>query len=442
MKTTDLSAFADAELVEQFAAEPDLLAIADAISATQPAPRGRRRLLLPRLLLTGAAAAAGAATLLLLAPWQQNGHPFVDRALAAVGNAPVLHTVVRVQSGLSLIDVETGREVPQLITIETWYDGERELEHTVFRTDGRLTGEDLLTPEGGVTSDGPVYDCAWIAAHPVEATKAPVSCNAAGRNGTTPRTIPRPPPPINPALAGFIDGYRKALASGTARRVGEGTVGGRLVVWLELDVEGGQTERVALDKESLRPLLIRPESGGDIEVLSIETVARAAADFSRPRPLPKDERESSGFKVDISSTQLKATEVASTLPGALWLGSAFRGLELVRIERQTLATTYAANAGLERTSGTGVTFFYGETKPNGDPDFSGEYVRLMESSDPQPAYWARVPAALVPPAGRVLTLGDSSGFLLRHGVYVAFQSAGNSSVLEIARALASVPGGS
>ncbi len=441
MKTTDLSAFADAELVEQFATEPDLLAIADAISATQLAPRSRGRLLLPRLLLTGTAVAV-AATLLLLAPWQRGGHPFVERALAAVGNGPVLHTVVRVPSGRSLIDVETGQEVPQLITIETWYDGARELEHTFFRTGGQLTGEDLLTPEGGFTSAGPVYDCAWIAAHPVEATKARVSCNEDGRNGTAPRTIPRPPPPINPALAGFIDGYREALAKGTARRVGEGTVGGRPVVWLELDAEGGQTERVALDKETLRPLLIRPQSGDDIEVLSIETVARAAADFSRPRPLPKDERESSGFKVDIGSTELKATEVASTLPGALWLGSAFRGLELVRIERQTLATTYAANAGPEPTSGTGVTFFYGETKPNGDPDFSGEYVQLMESSQPQPAYWARVPAALVPPEGRILALGDSSGFLLRHGVYVAFQSAGSSSVLEIARALASVPGGS
>lgn len=78
-----------------------------------------------------------------------------------------------------------------------------------------------------------MWTCARIAAHPVEATRAGVSCKFSGDNGTTPRHIPETPPSVDPALLGFVDGYRQALASGSARRIGEGTVDGQHVIWLE-----------------------------------------------------------------------------------------------------------------------------------------------------------------------------------------------------------------
>ena len=108
----------------------------------------------------------------------------------------------------------------------------RGLERTVMLSDGRVLQEELQTPQGAWTGDGPVYTCAWIAAHPVEATAARVSCNASGDNGTIPRRIPEPRPSLDPALAGFVTGYREALADGTARRDGTGTVDGRAVEWL------------------------------------------------------------------------------------------------------------------------------------------------------------------------------------------------------------------
>ena len=45
-------------------------------------------------------------------------------------------------------------------------------------------------------------------AHPIEATRARVSCNFNGDNGTTPRQIPEEPATLDPALVGFeLDVY-------------------------------------------------------------------------------------------------------------------------------------------------------------------------------------------------------------------------------------------
>jgi hypothetical protein len=169
---------------------------------------------------------------------------------------------------------------------------------------GEQTRDELATPQGVTSDSGPVWTSARISAHPVEATRAGVSCKFSRDNGTTPRHIPETPPSVDPALLGFVDGYRQALASGSARRIGEGTVEGQRVIWLEFrlpdryraqgEPPADLRERVAVASDTYRPLLIRPitnvTAGPDYEVLEIGTVARADANFSKPKLIPPKKR--------------------------------------------------------------------------------------------------------------------------------------------------------
>lgn len=93
----------DRETVETLRDEPELLALADALQIAgdaldvpDPAPvRPRTRLRPARLAAVGFAVAA-VVGLVLASPWSGSGGPsFVDKALAAVGDRPVVHVVVR-----------------------------------------------------------------------------------------------------------------------------------------------------------------------------------------------------------------------------------------------------------------------------------------------------------------------------------------------------------
>ena len=72
----------DLETVEALDAHPDLLAIADAIAATQRKPR--RQLPITRLVVVAAVLGLAIAAA-LISPWQGRGSGFVERALAARG---------------------------------------------------------------------------------------------------------------------------------------------------------------------------------------------------------------------------------------------------------------------------------------------------------------------------------------------------------------------
>ena len=216
MTVLERTAFSDLETLEALQGHPDLLAIADALVATQK--RRRRRLPFARIGLA-AAVIVVAAVVALVSPWQGEGGGFVARALAALGDGQVIHVVsLSDLPGQTLVDLQSGAEQPVQARTEIWFDSARGLERSVSSSDGRVTQEELQTPQGAWTQDGRVYTCAWIAAHPVAATRARVSCNANGDNGTTPRHIPEPLPALDPALSGFVSGYRDALANGSAQR--------------------------------------------------------------------------------------------------------------------------------------------------------------------------------------------------------------------------------
>jgi len=352
VSTRTRSVFDDRELVQLLRDEPELLAIADALvvtlgpsyATTRRAATLQRR---AKRLAPLAVAVAALVALLLVAPWQRSPS-LVDNALAAIGNGHVLHVVVeRAQPDESLRDLATGRVLPRPVRTEIWFDGSRDLKKTISSLGGRVLDDMLETKDGGWSQGGPIYTCAWIAAHPVETTKAGVSCNRSGDNGTTPRTVPEQPPAVDLGLAGFVDRYRSALASGEATRVGQGTFDGRDVVWLRIETENGP-ERVAIDASTHEPVLIEPENAGwRLHVLGAETLPFDAATFARPVVVPAQlgGGVSSEAPIDIGQ--------ASDALGApvLWLGREWSGLRLVSVTRQerTIHTTESSSPSVVPT---------------------------------------------------------------------------------------------
>jgi hypothetical protein len=379
-------------------------------------------------LRTGAVAALVAATalaLLLISPWGSSPS-LTDRALGAVGDGPVLHVVTERHAPVGWfnpVSLETEAPIPLTLRTEVWFDDERQLEKTVSTLDGKPYQQLLQSPEGWFSDEGPVYTCAWIAAHPVEATKTRVSCNENMENGTTPRQIPEDPPtPLDPALAGFVDRYRGALASGDATQTGTGQVDGRDVVWLRIG-----REDVGIDASSYEPVLVR--NGDDsFRVTEIGTQAYDPSLFARPVVGPA--------KPSIGSVVGKETvspaQAVETLGGhAIWLGQVWQGYKLDQVLRLELVTGYGALSGRDPTRGTGIAFEY----RNDD----GQILSIRESVKCEFGLgWMceRLPA---PSPGTILERPIGSELMV-DGLYVTiFQPHPKPNAVEIARALTAVP---
>lgn len=440
------SVFDDREVLDELANDPDLLAIADALVAT----RARRRLPVRRLAAVLAAVLVAGAVALLV-PWPGRGSGFTARALAALGDGEVIHVVsVTTLPDQSTIDLATGAETPIDQQSEIWFDADRGLERVVTGRDGAVIDTYLQTPQGEWTQAGRVYTCAWIAAHPVQATAARVSCSADGVNGTKPKQIPEPRPALDPALAGFVSGYRDALASGAAVHDGDGTVDGKSVEWLRFTSTEG-TERVAVDTQTLKPLLVDTTVDGQVQevrIASIETEDAAGVDFSRPAQIPPGQVPTAS---STQSEQMESTADANTaLAGRLLtLGSAIDGLPLAKTTVQQIVTSYGA--GAPDTHSTSVEQVYGST---GDPDYLTPHVRVDEATTPEALYGFGSPSAPVPAAGTIAattftvygTQGGSTtpvgtdwrGRLAVDGVYVEIEATSESLLLGAARALAPV----
>jgi hypothetical protein len=439
------TAFADPEVLELLGEEPELLAIADAIAATQAT--GRRRLPLSRVLLVAAALAA-LIVMPLATPWERGRTSIVDKALGALGDREVIHVVLeRESSDPLLVDLRTGRETPTRFRTEIWFDERRGLERVVTRTNGRTSDVQLSTPEGIWTPEGRVLTCAWIAGHPVEAAKRRVSCASHG--------LREERPVLDPALAGFVTGYKHALATGAARRIGHGVVDSRPVEWLEFELPGPSpgVERVAVDRESGRPLLVRALVGGRVvaesRVRVAETVTPGQADFTKPK------RISSGALPQVGN--IVASEVgrigaaSSALGGRLaWMGRRFAGLRLSEVRLDTIKTYYGPAGNLHVKSSKGVELLYGER--------GARYASLREATEPAFVY-GFLRGSTLPPAGRLLVRRVDvetapkeggravptgtvvwQGQLVRGRLFVALEASSKALLLNAARSVASAGG--
>jgi hypothetical protein len=435
MSPRNRSPLRDPELVEMLSDEPELLAVADALVATNRPSSGRRRWRLLALASGAAATIAALVALFLISPWQSSPS-FVDRALAAVGAQPVLHVVTSQPAQGTTLDLSTGQPIPQVLQTEVWFDRGRELKKSVFTVNGKTLDEALETSAGSWTRGGPVYTCAWIAAHPAEATKVGVSCNANGDNGTTPRTVPESAPLLDPALAGFVDRYQAALASGAARRVGAGRFDGHDVVWLQFDADG-RTEQVAVDAQSYRPLLIKEEPGDVVlRVLTAETLAYQPALFRRP---PETKAQTGGSVA--AEAAVTPQQAAAALGGkALWLGQSWTDLRLVATTREVRTISYGPNQPLGRADV--LDFTYARVSPDGSIDRESQ-IHIYESRGCVVDFgWT---CTAKDPAGEgTIQLRRPISLLRKGGLFVAISdwSSDLERTLAIARALGSVPAAS
>ena len=429
----------DAEVIELLRDSPELLAIADAISATQ-APPARRR---PATRLAAVAAVLGlAVALALVSPWSGRGS-LVDRALAAIGSGEVIHVVQTAElPGQAVVDLRTGAESPVVATSELWFDGERGLFRSVQRTDGTVTGEVLETPHGSWTEGGRVYTCAWIAAHPVEATKARVSCNPSGENGTTPRQVPEPRPALDPALAGFVTGYRDALASGQATRDGSGTLDGRSVEWLRFalppDTGPARTERVAVDAATYLPVQVETIVGDRLvsraSVAVAETLDRASVSFARPRLVPPGQ-EPVVNRV-AGQTEVPLDEARAALGGRLVGAASLAGLPrravtLKTVTLKTVAVGYGEDSGREPRRVPSVELSYGAAPGHGG-------LVVQEALEPLMLYRFGLYGQEVPD-GSLSVIRFGTGYLGRmqvEGLYVSIEASGTELLIDAARTLA------
>jgi hypothetical protein len=283
----------DPEVVDLLADRPDLLAVADAVASTQPRPHrsGRWRLL-------AVAATIGVAVVVaIVAPWHGHGGGVVQRALAAVGDKPVLHAVIESSSlQQSILDLKTGAERPATQSEEYWFDPARDLLRFKSSVEGRVIAQGLVGKQPGYS------------------------------------------PGVNPALEAFVSGYRQALSSGKAHEVGRGIVAGRSAIWVRIDFNGSR-ERVAIDAVTYRPIEIEElDAKGRVEpliwhVLAIDTRPKEAADFTAPSA---PAAVSGGFRPSPSMPPRALAHAVGWTP--VWLGESFGRLPLTsaQVQRATL----------------------------------------------------------------------------------------------------------
>jgi hypothetical protein len=379
----------------------------------------RRRRALVRPLAGAAVAAAALFALALFQPWESESPTFLERALAAVDDGPVLHVVLRGEWGGTLVDLDTGERTPVYGENESWYDPERNLVHTVLTLGGVVDSEQLYEP------------------------------------------IKTPEP-----LAALAKDYREALRSGTARVAGEGVVEGEPVTWITFhseqlpDVADGKlhewTQQVAVSQETAEPVATRETRDGrpgpftGQRVLSLEMLPAGQGDFSEPS---EDSFTSGPFMYQPFGEELtveQATDVLRRRP--LWSGprvgqfelsvlgltesKAFDGPKVVRKGR----TVRVVGRGRLVEHVRGVVLFYGELgddpatyREDVGPREERPHVAITESSRP-----LRHPGGgrYVPPEGSIfLPASGRFGFLETAGLFVTIEAPSEELILRAARSL-------
>lgn len=347
------------EVLDELRDKPELLALADAVHHRLGGEYRRRRRRVRAALLVGVPAVGALAVLLaMVRPWGAGGPSLVDEALAAIPErGPVVHAVLQtIVPDRQLVELPSGRYRQDTVELEFWFDGRRDLLHTLVRNQSQIIADILATPQKTVSSAGPSLG-----------------------SGSS-KALPE-------ALVGFASGYREALAAGEARAAPRAPVGHPSARWLEVDTSFGR-QLVALDTQSSLPREIHTltsggtSSGVTARVLEIATTSIAEADFRRPgpaRPEPSAGAVTRSTRVSLSSAaQLFARR-------ALWVGPRVDDLGLRIVKRQRLSRFFPPNAPARRTFGTGLDLIYGAVR-NGRPDWRGQYLEIQQAPMPEPAY--------------------------------------------------------
>ena len=288
-----------AELLERFT--PGYEGRAGDWEAVRRAARGRRLRRWPLRAGLVLAVVAAVAVAVLAWPFQAQQGGLLERALAAIGEGPVLHVVVQTPNRATLIDLSSGSRKRLQGESEVWYDSRRRLAHYVYRLG------DVVQHEGVS-----------------KLKEAPVEFAALARD------------------------YRRALETGSARVAGDGIIDGERVAWITIArrVDRDRAEgrdhvwarQVAVSRRTFQPLALaqrRDDDTGpriDHRVLQLELLPAGAGDFttSARDPLARRYRKD---RRPIPLAQARATLGRTPL----WLGPEHAGLPFAQAFRETIS---------------------------------------------------------------------------------------------------------
>jgi hypothetical protein len=438
------------ETLDRLVPEPARMSDWDEVLRQARPPRRRRAIQFA--VTTGVAALAA---LFVVAPWKGGEQVGVlDKALAAVGDGPVLHVVFRGGWGGTLVDLKTGERKPLYGEREVWFDPNRGLVHQISRF-------------GGVVEHEEVYP----------------------RNEK------------DHELTALWQDYRGALERGTARVVGEDVVDGVPVYWIIVqsqmlpDVADNKNhelaQQVAISRANFKPVAMKytrdrqASPDGNEHILRFETVALDEADFTSNPDAALD------GKAMMQGSDPMSLERAAGILGRTpyWLGSVYADLPLVQAEKafsatgnseKTLVTGArateirrclreegaarracrgrfgAVTGALESRGGdlyevvgpvkwgpqhTGVTLFYGTLgddpstfKKDAAPLWTERHVLITETADRE-LLTRGATMKYVPREGTVVLMPGPAGYLLRDGVFVTILAGSDELILDAARAL-------
>jgi hypothetical protein len=308
------------ETVELLSDEPELLAIADAVQATQRPGRleGSHPSLARRAALI--AAVLGAVVLAVGIGLELSGRErdLIDRAAAAAGTGRVTTVVAsRAFPGETVVDLESGSERPVVLRMHIWRDAQN----------GRTRFRVLHDHQA-------IYDA--------------VTRRLPAQLLSTDETLG--------VVSDFASRYRQSLGNRSAVPVaGRSRVDGRTVVWLRLprdEVDGDVRLDVALDAQTFAPVRLEPvRSAAGWTVTTFETANALGAIRATPRTK----------LLGIVSSSLVSSMNGTMASARRWLGAAFRspgtGAGAGRLRRVQLQSIRLDRPGAERiVRGVGLSF--------------------------------------------------------------------------------------
>jgi hypothetical protein len=237
-------------------------------------------------------------------------------------------------------------------------------------------------------------------------------------------------PELDPALVGFLSGYRHALA--TTRPV-EGVVGGRRVLWLEFGT-GASRERAAIDPQTLTPLFVESLVGPRVrwQVLDIRARERRPADFEAPAA-----REPQPLSGSVVSSRRVTLAGLKRVPWRA-VGVRIDGLKLASVDVEQLVRMSAALT----EHGLGARLLYRGRAGS---------VEVQQAPRPEPAYaylGGTTFAGTAIPAPRLVVVTELAGATgdvrwvgqLRSGpIFVTIWASSRQLVLAAARSLEPLP---
>jgi hypothetical protein len=352
-------------------------------------------------------AAAIVALVALAWPFESEPPTVLDRALAAIGDGPVIHIVTRSDWGGSLVDLSTGEVTPRFTQSEVWSDPDRGV-HRVTRFGDRVTS-DFLMPPGAVS------------AREVEQYKA------------------------------LLDRYRADLRSGKARVVGRGSVNGRAVLWIRLrgqwlpDVDDGHyhlfAQEVAVDRDTFEPVYSRftrdgrqGPVGSGLLFLKLETLPAGQGDFDVDPSVPSRHGTYAGAEL---GRDLRRNDLARLFGRpAIWLGPSHEDKPLA--ESRELLFKHKEKRDDPWQVVRGATLFYGELRPERAGirlrEENKPYVLLTQAAAIAPM-WRGAELAANVPEGSIQVDATRVGFLRMGGLYVSINAKRLRDVLSAATAL-------